>query len=50
MAWLHWVLIAPMRLLATGIIKPWRQREPYLNKFDLQLRMMGSPDGYDYDR
>jgi diguanylate cyclase (GGDEF)-like protein len=46
MGWLPWVLIAPMRSLAEGIIKPWRQLEPYLNGFGLQARKMGSPDGY----
>jgi diguanylate cyclase (GGDEF)-like protein len=35
-----------MRLLAAGIVRPWRQLEPYLNRFGLQVRMMGPPDVY----
>jgi diguanylate cyclase (GGDEF)-like protein len=35
-----------MRLLAAGIVRPWRQWEPYLNTLDLQARKRGSPEGY----
>jgi diguanylate cyclase (GGDEF)-like protein/putative nucleotidyltransferase with HDIG domain len=35
-----------MRLLAAGIVRPWRQLQPYLNRFGLQVRMMGSPNGH----
>jgi diguanylate cyclase (GGDEF)-like protein len=45
MGWLPWALIAPMRSLAEGVIKPWRQLEPYLNRFGLRARKRGSQDG-----
>ena len=46
MGWLPWVLFAPIRSLAEGIIKPWRQLEPGLNKLALQARQTGPPIVY----
>jgi len=46
MAWLRGVLMAPLRLLAAGIIRPCRQLDPYFNRLDGQIPKTGSPDGY----
>ena len=45
-AWLGWVVIASIALLAGAMLRARRKREPYLNKIDLQLSKVGSPDGY----
>ena len=47
---LPWVLIAPIRSLAKGIIRPRQQFEPHLNKFGLQAQKIGFPDSYDGPR
>ena len=44
MAWLDWVIIASIALLAGGIIGARRRRGSYLNELDLQEPEKASPD------
>jgi len=46
MAWLDWVMIASIALLAGAIIAARRRRKSYLSKVHLEARKRGSPDGY----
>jgi len=43
MAWLRGVLMAPLRMLAAGIIKACRQLDPSFNGLEGQIPKTGSP-------
>ena len=46
MAWLDWIIIMSIALLAGAIVGAMRRRGRSLNKPDLQPRKTGSPDSY----